>query len=111
MELMYNFIKEKLNGRIWMKPINIFELQEDVANYLLKGKITRYDKTFEKKLHKLPRLIDWEGEECYISVKERTMEVEESRFRLEGFKIRFEKGIQKEKERNAEKYLREALNK
>jgi hypothetical protein len=35
-ELMYNFIKEKFNGRIWMKSINIFELQEDVANYLLK---------------------------------------------------------------------------
>jgi hypothetical protein len=97
MELIYNIVKDNFSGRIWRKSISIFELQEDAANYLLEGKITKYDKAFEKNLYKLFKLIDSEGKRCNISIKERIMEIEESGEHLEVLKVRSGKKFKNER--------------
>jgi hypothetical protein len=42
------------------KPQDVVEFQEDAADYLLGGKIKKYEKSFEKKSYKISQMFDLE---------------------------------------------------
>jgi hypothetical protein len=48
MKMMYNFLKENFKERLWRNPEDVAEFQEDVTNFLLEGKIKKYNETFKR---------------------------------------------------------------
>jgi hypothetical protein len=71
MVIMYNFMDEHFQGRLYRKPRDIEEFAEDLMIYFEKGQTRRYDQNWEDRLYKTLARLDSDREWMRRTTKNR----------------------------------------
>jgi hypothetical protein len=106
MKLMYSFIKENVQGRIYRKPKNVEEFYEDILFYLENRQARRYNQEWEDKLYDVLEEVAPNDDYELWSTKQRIRMFKKQGIELEVYKRLTTKEAQEKKEKEVEKMIK-----
>jgi hypothetical protein len=107
MEIMYNFLKENMQGRIYRKPKDIEEFYEDIMYYFKNQQTRRYDQKWEKRLSDTIYEVAPDEDSGEWTTKQRIKMLKKEGIELEVYKRLTTKEANRKKEEEFNKMIKE----
>jgi hypothetical protein len=102
MVIMYEFMKEHFQGRIYRKPRDLEEFMGNIMIYFEKGQTRRYNQNLEDRLYKTLVRLDPDQEWMRWTTKKRIKELQRQGVELEVNRQKSQKEIDRQKEKDME---------